>query len=66
MTPYSLWHCIKNGSLELFDRMTANDVIPLTEKIQLVRYRDDEINKKNTTYPYVISKEKKQFAWNEW
>lgn len=49
LSPYSLWLCIKKGSLELFDKITATDVIPLTEQIRLVRYRDSNSQTKNCT-----------------
>lgn len=35
--------CLKYSSLELFDRLTSTDVIPLTERIRLKRYRDNDI-----------------------
>lgn len=35
--------CLKHGSLELFDRLTNADVIPLTPRVRLMRYRDNDI-----------------------
>lgn len=36
--------CLKHGSLELFDRMTSVDVIPLTQHLRLTRHRENDID----------------------
>lgn len=40
--------CVKQGSLELFDRLTTADVIPLTQRLRLTRYRDNDIGTEET------------------
>lgn len=32
------WSCLKTGSLEMFEKITASDVIPLTNAIRLIRH----------------------------
>lgn len=36
-TAIDMWSCLKRNSLTLFDKITSNDVIPLTNNIQLIR-----------------------------
>lgn len=33
------WSCLRDGSLQLFDKLATNDIIPLTQNTRLVRYR---------------------------
>lgn len=40
--PYHLWACIKKGSLDLYDKIMTTDVIPITDQIRLVRYRENK------------------------
>lgn len=39
--------CVKYGSLRLFDRLTKADVIPLTQHVRLMRYRDNGLRDDN-------------------
>lgn len=42
-----MWTCVKSRSLEIFDRYTALDTIPLTSNIQLIR---DYTNRKQVNF----------------
>lgn len=37
------WHCLKRSSLEVFDKMTKENVISLTENVRLIKHRHDRM-----------------------
>lgn len=40
----ALLMCLRTGSLQILDQITATDVIPLTPHVRLTRYRQKDSN----------------------
>lgn len=51
--------CLERSSLQLFDKMTANDIIPLTDRISLVKQVDEKYEKSNSN---ILNPEKRSFS----